>query len=461
MICGTTGEASTMPDPEHKEVIRFAVEKVKSRVPVIAGTGSNDTRHAIELSRFAQEAGADAILTVTPYYNKATQNGLYMHFKAIAESIDIPVILYNVPSRTVLNIDPSTLQKLSEVRNIAGVKECNLSQTGKVAALCGPDFTIYSGEDGQVLPMLAYGGKGVISVAANIVPADMHYLVESFLNGDIEKSRNIQLKLLPLIDALFGSKPDTCKSSHEAYGFNAGKCRLPLTEIEPKNLENLKNEMKKYGLWGEHRMTNILLSGCNGKMGQTIVRLSRGMKDVKMIAGHDIDDSGPNGFPVFKNIFDCSLDFDVIVDFSNPAAFDNLVEFAVKRDKPAVIATTGLSAKQLNRLKEASELIPVFFSANMSLGINILVKLVEKTVRLLKDNFDIEIIEKHHNRKVDAPSGTALLIADSINEVLGGNLKYAYDRHSVRRRRDPNEIGIHRSRGNNHRRTYGNFRRQR
>jgi 4-hydroxy-tetrahydrodipicolinate synthase len=251
VICGTTGEASTMPDPEHKEVIRFAVEKVKSRVPVIAGTGSNDTRHAIELSRFAQEAGADAILTVTPYYNKATQNGLYMHFKAIAESIDIPVILYNVPSRTVLNIDPSTLQKLSEVRNIAGVKECNLSQTGKVAALCGPDFTIYSGEDGQVLPMLAYGGKGVISVAANIVPADMHYLVESFLNGDIEKSRNIQLKLLPLIDALFSEvNPIPVKAAMKLMGFNAGKCRLPLTEIEPKNLENLKNEMRKYGLLG-------------------------------------------------------------------------------------------------------------------------------------------------------------------------------------------------------------------
>jgi 4-hydroxy-tetrahydrodipicolinate reductase len=182
-------------------------------------------------------------------------------------------------------------------------------------------------------------------------------------------------------------------------------------------------------------------------MGQTIVRLSRGMQDVRMIAGHDIDDSIPNDFPVFKNIFDCSLDFDVIIDFSNPAAFDNLVEFAIKRDKPAVIATTGLSAKQHNRLKEASELIPVFFSANMSLGINILVKLVEKTVSLQKDNFDIEIIEKHHNRKVDAPSGTALLIADSINDVLGGNLKYAYDRHSVRRRREPNEIGIHSVRG--------------
>lgn len=249
VICGTTGEASTMPDPEHKEVIRFAVEKVKSRVPVIAGTGSNDTLHAIELSKYAEDVGADAILSVTPYYNKATQKGLYEHFKAIAESINIPVILYNVPSRTALNINPETLQKLSEIRNIVGVKECNLSQVGKVAALCGPDFSIYSGEDGQILPMLAFGAKGVISVAANIVPADVHALVESFLNGDIEKSRNIQLKLLPLVDALFVEvNPIPIKAALKLMGFNVGKCRLPLTEIEPENLEYLKNEMEKYGL---------------------------------------------------------------------------------------------------------------------------------------------------------------------------------------------------------------------
>lgn len=194
-------------------------------------------------------------------------------------------------------------------------------------------------------------------------------------------------------------------------------------------------------------MINILLSGCNGKMGQTIARLSRDMQNVKIKAGYDIDDSVRNDFPVFKNLSDCNLDFDVIIDFSNPAAFDRLIEYAIRKDKPVVIATTGLSAEQLNRLKEASMQIPVFFSANMSVGINILVKLVEKTVNLLRGDFDIEIIEKHHNRKVDAPSGTALLIADAINELLGSNLKYTYDRHSVRRKREPGEIGIHSIRG--------------
>lgn len=249
VICGTTGEASTMPDDEHKEAIRFTVEKVKGRLPIIAGTGSNDTRHAIELSRFAEKAGADAILTVTPYYNKTTQKGLYEHFKAIAESINIPVILYNVPSRTALNIEPATMKKLSEISNIVGVKECNLAQVGKIMNLCGPGFAIYSGEDALVLPMLAYGGRGVISVAANLVPADMHRLVKSFLDGDIEKSRQIQLRLLPLIEALFSEvNPMPVKTAMRLMGFNVGRCRPPLTEMEPGNLELLEKEMKNYGL---------------------------------------------------------------------------------------------------------------------------------------------------------------------------------------------------------------------
>lgn len=157
--CGTTGEASTMPDEEHVEVIRFTVEKVNGRVPVIAGTGSNDTRHAIRLSKSAEDVGADGILSVTPYYNKTTQKGLYEHFKAIAEDINIPIILYNVPSRTNLNISPETMKMLSEIENVVGVKECNLSQVGDIINLCGDDFTIYSGEDGQTVPLMALGGK--------------------------------------------------------------------------------------------------------------------------------------------------------------------------------------------------------------------------------------------------------------------------------------------------------------
>lgn len=249
IICGTTGEASTMPDDEHKSVIKFAVEKVKGRIPVIAGTGSNDTRHAIELSRYAEEVGADAILTVTPYYNKTTQKGLYEHFKAIANSIKIPVILYNVPSRTNLNINPETIKALSEIENIVAVKECNLSQVGDIINLCGDKITVYSGNDEQVLPLLALGGKGVISVMANIIPRDTHDLVAKFLEGDIEGSRKIQLKTLNLIKALFIEvSPIPIKAAMNLMGMNVGKCRMPLVDMSERNLEILKNAMEEYGL---------------------------------------------------------------------------------------------------------------------------------------------------------------------------------------------------------------------
>jgi 4-hydroxy-tetrahydrodipicolinate synthase len=249
IICGTTGEASTMPDDEHKACIKFAVEKVKGRIPVIAGTGSNDTRHAIELSKYAQEAGADAILSVTPYYNKTTQKGLIEHFKAIANSIKIPVILYNVPSRTNLNINPETVKVLSEIENIVAIKECNLAQVGDIINLCGSDFTVYSGNDDQVLPLLALGGKGVISVMANIIPKDTHELVAKFLDGDLLGSRAIQLKTLNLIKALFIEvSPIPVKAAMNLMGMNVGKCRMPLLDMSDKNLELLKASMKEYGL---------------------------------------------------------------------------------------------------------------------------------------------------------------------------------------------------------------------
>ncbi|HEX9062470.1 MAG TPA: 4-hydroxy-tetrahydrodipicolinate synthase, partial [Clostridia bacterium] len=235
VICGTTGEASTMPDEEHKAAIKFAVSKVSGRIPVIAGTGSNDTRHAIELSKFAEEAGVDAILTVSPYYNKTTQRGLYEHFKVIAQSIKIPVILYNVPSRTNLNINPETVKALSEIENIVAIKECNLSQVGDIINLCGDDFTVYSGDDNAVLPLLALGGKGVISVMANIIPKDTHDLVAKFMAGDIEGSRKIQLRTLELIKALFIEvSPVPVKTAMNLMGMNVGKCRMPLVDMSDK-----------------------------------------------------------------------------------------------------------------------------------------------------------------------------------------------------------------------------------
>lgn len=251
VICGTTGEASTMPDDEHLSAIKYCVEKVAGRIPVIAGTGSNDTIHAIKLSKKSEEYGADAILTVTPYYNKATQKGLYEHFSAIANSIDIPVILYNVPSRTGCNIKPETLVKLSEIPNIVAVKEASgdLSQVAKIASLLDGKMDIYSGNDDQILPVLSLGGKGVISVLANVMPNETHDMVEKFLNGDIEGAKKLQLDTIELIDALFCEvNPIPVKTAMNLMGFNAGKLRLPLSEMEEGNLNTLKKALKNQGL---------------------------------------------------------------------------------------------------------------------------------------------------------------------------------------------------------------------
>lgn len=251
IICGTTGEASTMPDEEHCEAIKFAVDTIAGAIPVIAGTGSNDTPHAIKLSKYAMDTGADAILSVTPYYNKATQKGLIEHFNAIANAIDIPVILYNVPSRTGCNIKPETLKVLAKTENIVAVKEASgdLSQVAKIASICGDELDIYSGNDDQILPILSLGGKGVISVVANVAPVQTHDMVEEFLKGNIEKAKKLQLDMIELIDALFCEvNPIPVKTALGLMGWNTGDLRLPLTSMEEKTLGQLKTAMKNYGL---------------------------------------------------------------------------------------------------------------------------------------------------------------------------------------------------------------------
>lgn len=249
IVCGTTGEASTMPDDEHIETIRFVVEKVNKRIPVIAGTGSNDTRHAIELSKHAQALGADAILSVTPYYNKTSQKGVYEHFKAIAGSIKIPVILYNVPSRTGLNINPETIKALSEIENIVAVKECVIGQFAQLKVMCSEDFAIYTGNDDEILPALSLGAQGVISVFGNIAPKTTHDIVMKYLNGDTKGSRNLFLNSFNLIKALFVDvNPIPVKAAMNLMGMNVGKCRMPLVDTSDKNLDIIKDELKKCGL---------------------------------------------------------------------------------------------------------------------------------------------------------------------------------------------------------------------
>jgi len=249
---GTT-ESSTdsKANEEKKEVIKFTVEVINKRIPVIAGTGSNDTAHSIELSQYADKVGADALLVITPYYNKTTQKGLIEHFTAIANSVNIPMILYNVPSRTGINLLPKTLYELSKHPNIRGVKEAsgNISQVAEIARLLPEDFFIYSGNDDQIVPLMALGGVGVISVVANIAPRDTHDLVQKFLDGDIKGSLELQLRMKPLIDALFIEvNPIPVKTAMNLMGFNVGKLRLPLIDMEDKNLEILKAELRDYGL---------------------------------------------------------------------------------------------------------------------------------------------------------------------------------------------------------------------
>lgn len=254
VVAGTTGESATLTDEEHIELIRFAVQTVGKRIPVIAGAGSNNTAHAVALSKASEEAGADALLHVTPYYNKTSQQGLYLHFRAIAESTSLPIILYNVPSRTGVNIYPATYKRLSEIENIAACKEAsgNFSQMAKIANLCKDDLAIYSGNDDQITSGLALGAKGVISVMSNILPEETHQICQAFFDGDSETSDNLQMKYLDLIEALFMDvNPIPVKEAMCAMGYDVGKCRLPLCDLDPTNRERLYQVLKFYGLLGK------------------------------------------------------------------------------------------------------------------------------------------------------------------------------------------------------------------
>ena len=252
IICGTTGESSTLSHEEHMETIRYTIDKVNKRIPVVAGTGSNCTETAIMMSQEAERMGADGLLLVSPYYNKATQKGLIAHYTAIANSVKLPIILYNIAGRTGINIDPKTLLYLAEnVENIVAVKEAsgNISQIADVAAMCKGKLDIYSGNDDQITPIMALGGIGVISVLSNIAPKYTHDLAMSYLNGDVQKSCEMQLKALPLVRALFCEvNPIPVKAAMNLMGKEVGPLRMPLTEMEEEHKETLKKAMIDFGL---------------------------------------------------------------------------------------------------------------------------------------------------------------------------------------------------------------------
>ncbi len=251
VTCGCTGEPATLSMEEHKQLIKFTVDIVDKKIPVIAGTGSNNTKESLELTSFAKEVGCDGCLLITPYYNKPTQKGLYLHYKTIAESVDIPIILYNVPSRTGISISPETVAELSKIKNIVGIKEAsgNFDQIYKIISLVDKDFVVLSGDDALTLPIIAVGGKGVISVAANIFPKEMSTMVKYALNGQIEKAREIHYKLYPIFKVLFiETNPIPVKTSLSLMGMIKQEWRLPLTPPSDENFQKIKETLKKYGV---------------------------------------------------------------------------------------------------------------------------------------------------------------------------------------------------------------------
>lgn len=251
IICGTTGEASTMSKEEKKAAIKFTLDQVDKRLPVIAGTGGNNTRDVLELSGYAEEVGADGLLVVTPYYNKTSQEGLRVHYRMINDRVKIPIIIYNVPGRTGLNILPATIYELSKLDNIRAVKEASgdISQVAEIARLVDDDFAIYSGNDDMIVPLLSLGGQGVISVVANILPRDTHNMVHSYLDGQIEKARDLQLQMKALIDALFIEvNPIPVKEAMNLLGMEVGLPRLPLVPMADSNREQLLRAINDYGI---------------------------------------------------------------------------------------------------------------------------------------------------------------------------------------------------------------------
>ena len=253
-ITGTTGESATMSDEEHRAAIKFAVEHVNGRVPVIAGAGSNETSYAIKLTQEAEAVGADAVLLVTPYYNKCTQNGLVAHYTKIADNINLPVIVYNVPSRTGVNIKPETYAKLAEHPRIVATKEANgdLTSVLRTRKLCGDKLAVYSGNDDQIVPILSLGGSGVISVLSNVAPRQTHMICQNYFDGKVDEASRLQIDFCDLIDALFCEvNPIPVKAAMKLLGWNVGQVRMPLSEIEPAHLEQLKTALKAHGLLKE------------------------------------------------------------------------------------------------------------------------------------------------------------------------------------------------------------------
>ncbi|CAG0902768.1 unnamed protein product [Cyprideis torosa] len=442
--CGTTGESATLDFDEHKQVIELAVKTVKGRVPVIAGTGANSTLEAIELTESAKKSGADAVLSVVPYYNKPSQEGMYEHFKAVAEAVDIPVFLYNVPSRTVVNMAPETVARLAEIDTIRGIKEAcgNMEQVSDLIRLCPDDFTVLSGDDFSAMPTIALGGQGVISVVSNIDPAGMAAMMEAALAGKTYAAAMQHYRLLPLMKLMFATpSPGPAKIGLEMMEkIVDGAPRLPVTGPDAKTTTKIREAMAALGLLMGKMIGSMLLQSSSMTYSAAFEAPgSPGVgQDALLLAG------GDRGLPIVDNLEAVIDQGDVIIDFTFHQASVEIARTAAKHGCPLVIGTTGMTKEELAELALLARSFPCVHAPNMSICVNLLFKLVEKTAALLGQEYDIEIVEAHHKMKKDAPSGTALKLGELAAKAVGQSLEEVgvFSREGIIGERKEKEIGI-------------------
>ena len=441
--CGTTGESATLSHEEHDHVVDVCIAAAAGRVPVIAGAGSNSTREALRLTRHAKEAGADAALLITPYYNKPTQEGLYRHFAHVAERVDIPIVLYNVPGRTGVNLLPETVARLAEIPNIVAIKEAtaDLRQASRIIELCGERIAVISGDDFTVLPLLAIGGKGVISVVSNVAPALMARLVDAFFAGDYRcRARGALPAPAALGRDVHRDQPDPRQDRARADGED--RAGVPAADVPDERQEPGAAGRRAAGR-GPHRrlrgkgMERIraVVAGAGGRMGQRIIVALDGQPGIALCGacerpGHPslgCDAGVAAGIRAEDVLIEERMESvlprgDVLIDFTAPEASLRHVELAVQQGKALVLGTTGLDAAQVAVLEKAARKIPIVYAPNMSVGVNLLFKVLGDVAAVLGDSYDVEIVEAHHRFKKDAPSGTAKKMAQVIAETLRRDL---------------------------------------
>ena len=451
--CGSTGESATLTPEEHVEVIRHVVDVAAGRVPVVAGTGSNNTREAIGFTREARTAGADGALLISPYYNKPTQDGIFHHYRTIAEETGLPLVIYNVPGRTASRIEPETVARLSRVDGIVGLKEAggDLEKTAEAIAASEDDFAVVSGDDSLTLPMLSIGARGVISTIGNVAPRLTAEICRAFGSGDLARARAAALPAAAADDGAL-----LREQSHSSEDRRAPDRQDPQRDAAAAAHAHAEGESRPAGggPLGPRAMTRACVIGAAGRMGAHVLRAVENDPELEVAAAldrADHPDLGKEvspGVPLSADPAAAMAAADVAIDFSTPASTLAALREAAPRGVGVVLATTGFDEAQTAELRAAAKSIAIVQSGNFSLGVAALARLVAEAARALPD-YEIEVLEMHHNRKVDAPSGTALWLAEVAAEARGRVLAdvACFHREGHTGARDPDEIGIQSLRG--------------